>query len=158
MTEDYKLDAEQDEMETLNLITTYQKILRGKIDKREIVDFIRDLVNEHEIISFSTQNSALHINVNRPIFKLKIKYDDMGEKKSGNIVEDKTNYLFDEIIVRTTDFISEQISGIDDIQDVIEKLKLKFPNKKIFNIVTKSVFSVLINKKNDKCYLEYLVS
>ncbi len=156
MTSDtYNLDAEKDDLRAIELLGKYQKILQRTVSKTEIVEQIKGFIDDDPIISFTTKNAANHININRPIFKLKVPHASI-PNSTRDMISDKKDYIYKTVITKTTQYLADMAIGDNDIQAIITELKKIFKDRTVLNLVSKSVFTILIDRESDKCYLEYL--
>gem|GEM_PF-5475102 len=150
------ISNEVDEDESIILLENYRKILNEKIDKKQLINFIKDLINKDENLSFSSKNSEKFIDENKPLFKIKLKLD-KNHYSSEQIIELKKDYLYKNIISKVSDHSSRLITKNSDIESIIKKLQTKFSKEIINNLVINNTFTVLVDVDSELCYLEYLV-
>lgn len=156
MNNEHDLDLDKEELEFIKAINEYKKILAKFVPKEDIVNKIKEIIETDEFMSFSTKNSGKYINENKPVFKIKLKYSDICPDKSIPKADAKKSYIYENLIIKTTNFISDEISGNKDVSELVNKLRTKFKNKAIRNLIVQSIFSILVDKESELCYIEYM--
>jgi hypothetical protein len=123
-----------------------------------IIDTMKKIINNSDIVKFNSVRSEKFINVKKPIFIVNV---DIGKTNNDNNNDNKIDNLFrivyDECIIPFNDFIISSIKSNDidttlfnNIPDIINKLK------EYESLILSSIFGMRANKENNTVYIEYL--
>lgn len=158
----------KEDEELLNFITNIRQNIPYIIGKRNIIDEIRTLVKNSELISFRSKRHEVVISEVRPLFVLTLDKE---------LVSDKYNYKFkdtkddlrliqkvieDEVTTKFSNFLSDQIRDKEHIKKLLEKNNFDvirdedIETLSMLPFITASIFAINYDPKSLTIYVEYV--
>lgn len=145
-------------------IKQYNELLKVKSDLmsiigvKNLVEYIKKIIDETEGISFRSQVARDYIDLNNPIFKLQKDNFEMDKSKSEDneyldyITNEITNFINENVISKVSSFLSDNIENNPELKEAFENL-----SKEVRNITFINTYSIRISVTDNIIYLKYMI-
>jgi len=145
-------------------IKQYNELLKVKSDLmsiigvKNLVEYIKTVIEKTEGISFRSQVARDFIDLNNPIFKLqkdnfiidKSKSED--EEYLDKITNEITTFINENIISKVSKFLSDNIENNSELKKAFDNLA-----KEVRNITFINTYSIRISLVDNIIYLKYMI-
>ena len=146
------------DIEDMKSLIKIKKDLMTYIGIKNIVDFIKETIENTDNIDFRSENSKKYIDINDPTFVL-TKKDLVVDKNNikndvylNELTNEVTDFINKNIIFKLTDFIKENLNKNEELSNIYKQLSEDIRNMAFIN-----TFSIRINPIENIIYLKYLI-
>ena len=158
----------KEDEELLNFITNMRQNIPYIIGRRNIIDEIRRLVKESELVSFRSKRHEVVISEARPLFVLTLDKDLIAERYDYKFLDTKDDLkliqrvIQDEVTEKFSNFLSEQIRDKEHMKKLLEKNNFNVVREEdietlsMLPFITASIFAINYDPKSLTIYVEYV--
>ena len=142
----------------MNEFLKIKKSLKSCMDVNIFINKMKEIIDESENFSFRSERSKKFIDKNNPEFiltykKLNTKNIDTSKVSDMNKLTEKvTNIVFDEILSKASEFITESITDKEKFDQLFKDIPEEFSSKNIFNIYT-----IRVSIKDNAIIIKYFM-
>jgi Na+-transporting NADH:ubiquinone oxidoreductase subunit NqrF len=148
----------EDDMELIENVNKVKKHLISYYSKEDLVDTIKELIDNSDNIKFKNKRAKKFININTPVFMIMVK--DINEddfRKEDKLIQFMSNTIYDEIIDKFSDYFIEEEYPEEFVKDNPELFQEDGTLRDITKIIISSIFSMRFEVKTHSVYLEYFI-
>jgi Na+-transporting NADH:ubiquinone oxidoreductase subunit NqrF len=146
------------DMELIENVNKVKKHLISYYSKEDLVDTIKELIDNSDNIKFKNKRAKKFININTPVFMITVKdIDEDDFRKEDKLIQFMSNTIYDEIIDKFSDYFIEEDYPEEFVTDNPELLQEDGTLRDITKIIISSIFSMRFEVKTHSVYLEYFI-
>jgi len=135
----------------------------------KVIDIISNYINTSDYINFSSTRSSRYTTKKNMTFRIKVMVtaylNDHESRRIGDVTalkELRESIILDEVITPFTDYLFKEIETITNSDEGgnLEFLKLGLDITQVRQFILPSMFSIIIENKNDDsaiCYLKFIL-
>lgn len=163
-TTDYLNDEDE---KLLQLIQIIKQNITSYIGKQNVVDKIKDIIENSEYFSFKSKRNAKYINLNKPLFIITANKEKITKDKNYTFKNSQDDYLIlhnliqDEITSKYSEFLSNKLTTESINEILINKklsdIEIKDDLNMLASFVTASIFGINIELANNIIYIEFVL-
>lgn len=146
------------DMELIENVNKVKKHLISYYSKEDLVDTIKELIDNSDNIKFKNKRAKKFININTPVFMITVKdIDEDDFRKEDKLIQFMSNTIYDEIIDKFSDYFIEEDYPEEFVTDNPELFQEDGTLRDITKIIISSIFSMRFEVKTHSVYLEYFI-